>query len=140
MGCSTIASASCPAGFATRCRRRRSSGWPCCVSTATCTSRRWSALRALYPKIAAGGYAIVDDCPALASCAAAVHDYRVEHGIRERMIRIPEMGIYWQVGGPLSSAALAESAPAEKPAAESALPESRVIEVLSESVVTERGD
>jgi O-methyltransferase len=46
------------------------------------------ALRALYPRLSPGGFAIVDDYFAVWSCAAAVDDYRREHAITEPMVRV----------------------------------------------------
>lgn len=54
------------------------------------------ALRALYPKLSIGGYAIVDDYGAVAACARAVEDYRHEHGITEPIRDIDGIGVYWQ--------------------------------------------
>jgi O-methyltransferase len=54
------------------------------------------ALDALYPKLAVGGYAIVDDYGAVKGCRRAVDDYRLEHGITEPMIEIDWTGVYWQ--------------------------------------------
>jgi O-methyltransferase len=54
------------------------------------------ALRALYPKLSIGGYAIVDDYGAVAACARAVEDYRREHGISEPIRDIDGIGVYWQ--------------------------------------------
>ena len=51
-----------------------------CASTATCTSRRWTALTHLYPKLSPGGFLIVDDYGARCPVPAAVHDYRDAHG------------------------------------------------------------
>jgi O-methyltransferase len=53
------------------------------------------ALNALYPKLARGGYLIVDDY-ALAGCRRAVDDYRREHGIQEPLVGIDFTGIYWR--------------------------------------------
>jgi O-methyltransferase len=54
------------------------------------------ALDALYPKLSVGGYLIVDDYGALASCRQAVDDYRREHAITEPLIEIDWTGVYWQ--------------------------------------------
>ena len=53
------------------------------------------ALVNLYPNLSPGGYLIVDDY-ALDPCRAAVHDFRREHGIRERITEIDWTGIYWR--------------------------------------------
>jgi O-methyltransferase len=49
----------------------------------------------LYPRVSVGGYIIVDDY-ALASCQAAVEDYRARHGIGEKLERIDWTGVFWQ--------------------------------------------
>jgi hypothetical protein len=54
------------------------------------------ALRALYPKLSVGGYAIIDDYGAIEACRQAVHDYRTEMGIREELRPIDWTGVYWQ--------------------------------------------
>lgn len=52
-------------------------------------------LESLYPKLAVGGFCIVDDY-ALAPCRAAVDDYRATHGIQARIKAIDWTGVYWQ--------------------------------------------
>jgi O-methyltransferase len=54
------------------------------------------ALRALYPKLSAGGFLIVDDFGTVPGCAKAVEDYRTEHGIREPIVDIDGWGAYWR--------------------------------------------
>jgi O-methyltransferase len=54
------------------------------------------ALTSLYPKLAPGGYVIIDDYNALANCKAAVHDYRKMFGIQDEICTIDWSGIYWQ--------------------------------------------
>jgi O-methyltransferase len=54
------------------------------------------ALRALYPKLSAGGYLIVDDYGIVPACAKAVEDYRREHAIREPIVDIDGWGVYWR--------------------------------------------
>jgi O-methyltransferase len=54
------------------------------------------ALVALYPKVSAGGYVIIDDYGALPNCKAAVHDFREAHSIRDRIQMIDWTGAYWQ--------------------------------------------
>jgi len=54
------------------------------------------ALRHLYPKLSVGGYVIVDDYGAIASCRQAIHDYRDEHRITTEMRTIDWTGVYWQ--------------------------------------------
>lgn len=54
------------------------------------------ALDALYPKLAVGGYCIVDDYGALAACRRAVHHYRERHGVTEPLHAIDWCGAYWR--------------------------------------------
>jgi O-methyltransferase len=53
------------------------------------------ALRALYPKLSVGGYAIIDDY-ALPACRAAVEDFRAAHGVAEPLEPIEWTGAYWR--------------------------------------------
>jgi hypothetical protein len=53
------------------------------------------ALASLYPKLATGGYVIIDDFQ-IPACAAAVYDYRQKHGIDHEIVRIDWGGVYWQ--------------------------------------------
>jgi O-methyltransferase len=54
------------------------------------------ALTALYPKLAPGGYCIVDDYFAIAACREAVETYRTAQGIREPITQIDWGGGYWR--------------------------------------------
>lgn len=54
------------------------------------------ALDALYPKLSAGGYVIVDDYGAIEACKQAVHDFRKQHGIHDPIIPVDWTGVYWQ--------------------------------------------
>jgi O-methyltransferase len=54
------------------------------------------ALRALYPKLALGGYVIVDDYENLPPCKQAVDAFRAEQGITETIQRIDWTGVFWQ--------------------------------------------
>ena len=54
------------------------------------------ALTALYPKLAPGGFLIVDDYGAIGACRAAVQDYRREHGVRDEIHEIDWTGVYWR--------------------------------------------
>jgi O-methyltransferase len=54
------------------------------------------ALTALYPKLSVGGYCIVDNYNCVASCRAAVEDYRSAHGITEPIKGIAWGGAFWQ--------------------------------------------
>lgn len=59
-------------------------------------SSTMDSLRNLYPKISKGGYIIIDDYGAVASCAAAVKDFRKEFDIDEPLVRIDWTGVYWR--------------------------------------------
>jgi O-methyltransferase len=57
------------------------------------------AITALYPKLAIGGYMIVDDYNAplfVDACGQAIRDYRDEHGITEPIQEIDWTGVYWR--------------------------------------------
>lgn len=56
----------------------------------------YEALQWLYPSLSQGGYLIVDDYGALPAAAAAVDDYRKEHGITEAIRRVDWTGVYWR--------------------------------------------
>jgi O-methyltransferase len=54
------------------------------------------ALTALYPKVAVGGFVIVDDYNDIAACRQAVDDYRREQEISDSIIPIDWTGVYWR--------------------------------------------
>ena len=54
------------------------------------------ALENLYPKLAVGGYAIIDDYGAVPGCRAAVDEFRAERGIHEDVKEIDWAGAFWQ--------------------------------------------
>jgi O-methyltransferase len=54
------------------------------------------ALTSLYPKLASGGYVIIDDYGALPNCKAAVLDFRKMFGIQDEIRTIDWTGVYWQ--------------------------------------------
>jgi O-methyltransferase len=54
------------------------------------------ALRHLYPRLAPGGFLIVDDYGAVPACRRAVEDYRAAHGIDAPIQTIDWTGIYWR--------------------------------------------
>jgi O-methyltransferase len=54
------------------------------------------ALTNLYPGLSPGGFAIIDDYGALASCKQAVDDYRAAHGIHEEIQWIDRTGVHWR--------------------------------------------
>jgi len=53
------------------------------------------ALRHLYPRLAPGGFCIIDDY-CLVNCRKAVHDYREREGIAETIQEIDGVGIFWR--------------------------------------------
>lgn len=53
------------------------------------------ALSNLYPKLAVGGYVIIDDF-VLNPCKRAVLDYRKQYNITEKIAKIDWTGIYWK--------------------------------------------
>ena len=54
------------------------------------------ALAALYPKLAIGGYLIVDDYNAVAGCRKAIYDYRYRNNISEEIIPVDWTAVYWK--------------------------------------------
>jgi O-methyltransferase len=54
------------------------------------------ALTALYPKLAPGGFCIVDDYGAIEACKQAVTDYRAAHGVATGIQTIDWTGVYWR--------------------------------------------
>ena len=56
----------------------------------------WDALDALYPKVSAGGFVIIDDYHAVRACRQAVDDYRRRHGISAALQEIDWTGVFWQ--------------------------------------------
>ena len=56
------------------------------------------ALTHLYPKLAPGGFAIVDDYN-LPSCRQAVDDYRAAHAISDAIQAIDGWGVFWRRSG-----------------------------------------
>ena len=54
------------------------------------------AIRALYPKLAPGGYAIVDDYGTFLECREAVHDYLDTIGATPDITAIDDEAVYWQ--------------------------------------------
>ena len=53
------------------------------------------ALTALYPKLSANGYVIIDDY-ILKGCNRAVHDFRATWGVSDKIRDIDGTGVYWQ--------------------------------------------
>jgi O-methyltransferase len=54
------------------------------------------ALDALYPKLSAGGFCIIDDYHPLDACRHAVTDYRKRGSISAEIIEIDGSGVYWR--------------------------------------------
>jgi hypothetical protein len=54
------------------------------------------SLNALYPKLAVGGYVIIDDYGCFNSCDRAVNEYREQHNINDKMVKQGSVGVYWQ--------------------------------------------
>jgi hypothetical protein len=50
----------------------------------------------LYPKLAVGGYIIIDDYGILPVCKLAVESYRWQFGIKEEIVDIDGVGVYWK--------------------------------------------
>lgn len=59
-------------------------------------SSTWETLEALYPCVSPGGFVIVDDYGAMASCRQAVDEYRNGHGITEAIRMADWTCAYWQ--------------------------------------------
>jgi hypothetical protein len=54
------------------------------------------ALVHLYPRLAVGGFLIVDDYRQVPTCRLAVSDYRKRHAIDEPIVQIDGAGVYWR--------------------------------------------
>jgi O-methyltransferase len=57
------------------------------------------ALESLYPQLAPGGYVLIDDYGAVASCKQAVQDFRDAHGVREEIQPVDWTGVFWRKAG-----------------------------------------
>lgn len=57
------------------------------------------ALVALEPKVAAGGFVLVDDYGGIEACAAAVTDYRAERGITAPIHEVDWTAVWWRKAG-----------------------------------------
>lgn len=57
------------------------------------------ALEALYPRLAPGGYLIVDDYYAFDECREAVREYRAAQGITTPIERVDPVCVYWRKSG-----------------------------------------
>ena len=54
------------------------------------------AITALYDKLAAGGFVIVDDYNAVPACKQAITDFRNERNITDPIVNIDRIGVFWQ--------------------------------------------
>jgi O-methyltransferase len=54
------------------------------------------ALDALWPKVSAGGYVIIDDYGAIEACRAATDDFRAAHAITDELVQIDWTGHFWR--------------------------------------------
>jgi O-methyltransferase len=54
------------------------------------------ALEPLYPKIAVGGFCVIDDYGNIEACKNAVHDYRIAHEIVDPIVDIDGSGAFWR--------------------------------------------
>lgn len=54
------------------------------------------ALNNCYPKLAEGGFCIVDDYYSIEGCRRAVDEYRKTHNIDEEIVRIDGLSMYWR--------------------------------------------
>ena len=54
------------------------------------------ALAALYPRLSAGGFVIVDDYGCIPGCRQAVDEYRQREGIATPLRAIDWTGVFWQ--------------------------------------------
>ena len=53
------------------------------------------SLTHLYPKLSVGGYVIIDDYT-IPQCRQAVHDFLDKHNIKDPLLPIDSMSVYWQ--------------------------------------------
>jgi O-methyltransferase len=54
------------------------------------------ALSALYPRLSAGGYVIIDDYECVPACKQAVRDFREKHGVRDEVRQIDQHAVFWR--------------------------------------------
>ena len=54
------------------------------------------SLQLVYPKLAKGGYCIIDDYHAFSDCRRAVDEYRQQHGITDTLVPIDNLAVYWR--------------------------------------------
>ena len=97
MGSSMTASSSFLAGSETHCRRHRSSRSALRLDGDMYEST-WVALESLYPKLSAGGFAIIDDYNCVPQCKLPVDEFRARHGITDHLTPIDWTGVFSQRG------------------------------------------
>jgi hypothetical protein len=56
----------------------------------------YDALRALYPRVAPGGYVVIDDYRVIDECRRAVQDYLAEIGAAPELVEIDYSAVYWR--------------------------------------------
>lgn len=56
-------------------------------------------LRSMEPRVAPGGFVIIDDYGAIEQCRRAVEDYRAEAGIEDEIHEVDWTGVYWRKSG-----------------------------------------
>ena len=54
------------------------------------------ALTSLYPRLADGGFVIVDDYLSIENCRKAVDDYRRSHGVDDEIVQVDWTCVYWR--------------------------------------------
>jgi O-methyltransferase len=97
------------------------------------------ALQCLYPRLAGGGYLIVDDYGSFAGCRRAVDEFRAEHGITEPIEPVDATGVRWRRKS-TAPLAVERPAPAPEPAAARRTPERHVPTVREVELAHEVGD
>jgi len=59
-------------------------------------SSTMEALTALYPKLSAGGFVIIDDYFCIEACKQAVSEFREAHKIQSALITVDSSAVYWR--------------------------------------------
>jgi hypothetical protein len=59
----------------------------------------YDALRALYPRVAPGGYVVVDDYRVIEECRRAVQDYLAGTGAAPDLVEIDYSAVFWRKAG-----------------------------------------
>ncbi len=95
-------------------------------------------LRCLYPGLAVGGYLIIDDYGALDECAAAVDQFRSEHGLGEPIEAIDWTGARWRKEREVAIPAPSPAAGGAAPPIGAARPADRRVPSLAELELHER--